>query len=93
MNKNKQDAFSLIVLVVCIAALAFVIGSNLESARAHRRECVRLGGFPEGMFKEDCYLEGQYNTDVKIQLDRTCYSGKGWYIYNDAKTYWRHKCG
>jgi hypothetical protein len=93
MNKNKQDTVALIVLIACISVLAFVIGSNLESARVHRRECVRLGGFPEGMFMEDCYFEGEYNTNIKEQLDRTCYSGKGWYIYNDSKTYWRHKCG
>lgn len=93
MNKNKQDIVSLTVLIVCVSVLSFVIGSNLESARVHRRECVRVGGDPEGMFMEDCYLEGKYNTDIKQQLDLTCYSGKGWYIYNDAKTYWRHKCG
>ena len=82
-----------IVVILGVLFLVFYAGSSFESARMHRRECTLTGGVASGLFSEECYFDSRYDESIRERLDRSCPTGKGWYIYNDADTHWRHKCG
>lgn len=91
--ENGQNRILWIVIALCALVVAFKLGSDAESSRLHRRECTLVGGFPQGVLSQECYFDGEYDAVIRERLDRSCPTGKGWYIYNDSRTYWRHKCG
>lgn len=90
---KKSNGLVWLILVLGALALAFQAGAALEGSRLHRRECLLAGGYPEGPLSQECYFDGAYDGGVRERLDRSCPTGKGWYIYSDDNRYWRHKCG
>lgn len=81
-----------VAIIAALIALCIHIGARLESMKIHRRECVLSGGYPEGLMLDGCFYDGAFDRATLERLNRSCPDGRGWYIYNDANTYWRHKC-
>lgn len=87
-----MNTFTKIFLIFALAAVAFVVGTNVESDRGHRNACAQQGG-KYNWNGATCDFSGLYDDSIRLTLSKSCpIPGKSWYLINSTETGWFHKC-